>query len=106
MDDFSNIISLNSADKACRDSRLVRTLLLPAEIGGLERIENVIFIPPRALLIKNHSTSELISAIRMGMIEIAVTPEYRGTSLVPTKILISASPPNEKAGYSLEIEIW
>jgi hypothetical protein len=106
MDDFSNIISLNSAEKACRDGRLVKTLLLPAEIGGLERPENVIFIPPHALLIKNQSTTELLSAIRMGMIEVAVTPEYRAASVVPTKILISASLPKEKAGYSIDIGIW
>jgi hypothetical protein len=106
MDDFSNIVSLDSAEKACRDGRLVKTLLLPAEIGGLERPENVICIPPHALLIKNQSTAELISAIRVGMIEIVVTPEYRGASIVPTKILINASRPKEKAGYSIDIGIW
>lgn len=106
MDDFSNIVSLNSAEKACHDGRLVKTLLLPAEIGGLERPENVIFVPPHALLIKNQFTAKLISAIQVGMIEIVVTPEYRGASLVPTKIFISASRPKEKAGYSIDIEIW
>jgi hypothetical protein len=104
--DFSSITSLKAAEDACRDGRLMKMLLLPAELGGQDLPENVLYVPPVACEMKNESTAELLDAVRGGMREVAVVPEYRGTSFVPTKITITAAQSGVPHQYKLEIRIW
>lgn len=106
MADYSSIVSSRAAEEACQQGLLVKTLLLPSELGGQDRPENVVFIPPHVLEIKSNATAELLAAIRSGMNDVAVTPEYRGMSFVPTMIRISAANSGMPPGYELEIGIW
>lgn len=106
MSDFSSIVSMRAVEEASQKAQLMKTLLLPAELGGRDVPENVVFIPPHAKEIKENSTNELLSAVRQGMTEVAVFPEYRGTSFVPSKIIISAARSGMRPEYELEIRIW
>ena len=106
MSDFSSITSLKAAEDACRDGHLTRALLFPAELGGQDLPENVVYIPAHVSEIKTNATVELLSAVREGMSDVAVVPEYRGTSFVPIKITITAANPGMSPGYALDIEIW
>lgn len=106
MVDFSSINSLDAALRLCETDRLVKTLLLPVELGGQNIPENVVFIPPNLIEAKDSATAELIDAVHAGMIEVAIIPEYRGASFVPHKILITAAYPGKSPEYELEIGIW
>jgi hypothetical protein len=106
MIEFSSIASLKDAEDACRRGHLTKALLLPSELGGQDRPENVVYIPPHISEIKKDSTAELLSAVRGGMNDVAVVPEYRGVSFVPAKITITAAIPGMPPGYKREIRIW
>jgi hypothetical protein len=106
MSDFSSITSLEAAEDASREGSLVKVLLFPAELGGQDRPENLVYIPPHVWEIKSNSTEDLLSAVRGGMNDVAIVPEYRGTSFVPTKITITAASSGMAPGYKLEIGIW
>jgi hypothetical protein len=106
MTDFSLIISSIAAENACSDGRLIKVLLFPIELGGQDQVDNVVYIPPHAWDIKRQSTAELLVAVREGMTDVAVVPEYRGSSFVPTTLKVSATKPGLSMGYELEIKIW
>jgi hypothetical protein len=106
MSDFSSITSLKAAEFASQEGSLLKVLLVPAELGGQDQPENVVYIPAQAWEIKRKSTDELLSAVRSGINDIEIVPEYRGTSFVPTKITITAASSGTVPGYKLEIEIW
>jgi hypothetical protein len=106
MSGFSSITSLKAAEDACREGRLMKTLLFPAELGGRDIPANVVYIPPDAWKMKGESTAELLDAVRGGMRDVAVVPEYRGASFVPTKITITAAHSGMPHHYKLEIRIW
>lgn len=103
--DFSSITSLKMAEHASKDARLLKTLLIPEELGGRDLPENVVFIPPGAKEAKDRATLDLIGA-RMGVTEITVVPEYRDASFVPSRIFITAARPGAPPEYELEIGIW
>lgn len=104
--DFSLITSLKAAEEACLHGDLIKILLLPAELGGRDIPENVVYVPPHVYEIKEHSTAELLSAVRMGMREVAVVPVYRGASVVPAKISITAARAQLQPGYEFDIGVW
>ena|SRR6266571_4492332 len=106
MPDFSSITSMKAVEDACREGRLMKTLLLPAELGGRDLPENVVYLPPAAWEMKENSTPELLGWVRGGMRDVAVVPEYRGTSFVPTKIIITAAGSKSPNPCELEIRIW
>jgi hypothetical protein len=106
MIEFSSVVSLKDAEDACRRGHLTKAFLLPSELGGQDRPDNVVYIPSHISEMKNSSTAELLSAIRGGMSDVAIVPEYRGMSFVPAKITITAAIPGMPPGYKLEIGIW
>jgi len=104
--EFSSITSFKAAEDACREGRLMKTLLFPAELGGRDIPENVVYVPPEAWEMKSDATAELVDAVRGGMCDVAVVPEYRGRSFVPVKIAITAAHSGLSHPYRLEIRIW
>ena len=106
MSDFSSICSLEDVQSACEEGRLAKILLLPDELGGREIPENVVYVPLHLLETKKNSTVELINVVRNGLNDIHVFPEYRGTSIVPAKISITAARKGMPPEYELEIRIW
>jgi len=106
MPDFSSITSVTAAEDACRQGHLTKALVFPAELGGQDRPDNVVYIPPLVWEVKNNSIAGLVSAVRGGMSNVAVVPEYRGTSFVPTRITITAAHSGMPPEYKLEIGIW
>jgi len=104
--DFSSVTSLKMAEHASKDALLLKTLLIPEGLGGRDLPENVVFIPPGAKEAKDRATLDLIGAVRMGVTEITVVPEYRDASFVPSRIFITAARPGAPPEYELEIGIW
>jgi hypothetical protein len=106
MSDYSSITSLSTVDEAVKEGKLAKVLLLPPELGGRDIAENVVFMPPKLLNVRQGSTTELLSAIRAGLTEIEVKPSYRGSSFVPDKITITASRHNAEPEFRLVIDVW
>jgi hypothetical protein len=106
MSDFSSITSMKAVDDACREGRLVKALLLPEELGGQDIPENVVYIPPDSWELRREATTELLDVVSEGMRDVAVVPEYRGASLVPTKIITTAARSGLSHHYKDEILIW
>lgn len=106
MTDYSSISSPSAATKAADDGELVRVFLLPAELGGRDVAQNVVFVPPQIREVKERSTIELLAAIRAGLTEIEVVPSYRGNSFVPDSITITASRPDAEPELRLVIGVW
>jgi hypothetical protein len=104
--DFSSITSLKAAEGAWREGHLKRALLLPAELGGQDCPENIVYITPHAWDLKINSTTELLDAVRKGMNNVTAVPEYRGTSFVPIKITMTAGDLGMSPVFKLEIAIW
>lgn len=103
---WDTVTSQTAAEALCRDGQLIRTLLLPQELGGEDTQENVVFLPPAARDAKDRTTAELIGLFRQGVAEqVSIIPEYRGESFVPARVLVSAWKA-ERAAYEKPIEIW
>lgn len=106
MADFSSISSIEAAEDACKAGRLTKTLLFPAELGGQDLPENVVYVPQHVAAVKDGSNDSLFSAVRRGLSEVEVVPNYRDGSFVPGKITITAAYPGESPEYQFEIEVW
>lgn len=106
MADYLHISSLEAAEDARRNGHLVKVFLLPAELGGRDVPENVVYVPLHIEEIKRASDAALMNAVRQGMSEVAVVPGYREMSFVPTKIAITATQTGTVPQYELEISVW
>jgi hypothetical protein len=106
MPDYSSISSHAAAQQASESGQLVKILLLPAELGGSDIARNVVFVPPTIAKIKQSSDLELFAAIREGLSEVSVVPEYRGASFVPSRIKMTAARPNATPEFELVIVVW
>ena len=103
--DFASIVSTRDAEEARKLGALERVLLFPEVLGGQAVPEDVVYLTPPAAETKDSANAELIEAIRAGMSDINIVPEYRGSSFVPTKIRITAYPGRLPA-FERVIEIW
>jgi len=105
MPDFSSITSVTAAEDACRQGHLTKALLFPAELGGQDRPDNVVFIPPLVWDVKNNSIAALVSAVR-GNEQCRRCSRVSWDELRPYqdyhKSRHSGMPPE----YKLEIGIW
>ena len=106
MFDYSSITAPRDVENACLKHHLIEIFIIPAELGGRDVPQNLLYVPPAIRVSKDDATVELLHAVQMGMIEVAIRPEYRGVSLVPSKIIITAARPGMPPGYQRDIEIW
>jgi len=103
---FEAIKSRPLAEDAVRQGHLSKVLLLPAEFGGTEVLENITYVPVFIKHIKDKTTAELLMLAKSGSINVSIVPEYRGASFVPTKLLLSAWRDGHPVAYKQEINIW
>ncbi|WP_146882176.1 hypothetical protein [Acetobacter nitrogenifigens] len=104
---FQSIDTKEKAEAACDDGSLVKTLLLPEELGGKDIPPNVVYIPLFAEALKKRSVDALIAAIEKGMAQVSIIPDYKDNSFVPFRIVTTASYPDRSTGgYHHELNIW
>jgi len=107
MTSWDFVKSRDAAEALCREGRLMKTRLVPGELGGDESPENVVYIPPAARIAKDRTTAELIELFRNGLADqMSVIPEYRGDSFVPSHLLVSAWRSERAPAYEKPIAIW
>lgn len=105
--DYSHVTSRESAQTLVAKGELFTVLLFPQEFGGEENQENIVYVPPGIPELKVQNTDTLIRFFKDGLIDnLTVTPEYKGDSLVPSRIVIKATHSSKGGSFEPTIEIW
>jgi hypothetical protein len=106
MFDPASVMTLQAAKDACAKGLLRETLLLPEELGGTWRAENIVHLPPTAWRLKDRTTDELIDVVHAGMVEVSIVPTYRGACFVPATITITAAHSASEPAFLRTIIVW
>jgi hypothetical protein len=86
---------------------LKRTLLLPEALGGVDAETNAAYVPPAAFELLQRLNETLKRYMSEGRIDrLSVDPEYKGRSLVPRKIRVSARHSGRTGEFITVIGIW
>jgi hypothetical protein len=105
--DYSIVTSREAAEALVAKGELEVILLFPSEFGGEELAENMAYVPPGISALKDQNTETLIRFFKEGLIDnLTVTPDYKGESLVPTRINIKATHSTKSGTFEPSIEIW
>jgi hypothetical protein len=105
--DFSDVNSRELAEQLVAEGLLFKILLFPAELGGKDVTQNTAFVPAGIPEIKDKLTETLIKYVRDGVIDkLAVEPVYKGSSFIPSRIVMKASHSEKKGEFLPTIDIW
>lgn len=105
--DFSHVTSKEAVMKLVSEGKLVKMLMMPAELSGADIPENVVYVPPGVLESQKQITDKIIELVKEGLnIKLRVMPEYKGNSFVPAKIHIAASHAEKRGNFEHTIDIW
>lgn len=105
--DFSTITSVAAAKKLAAKGELVPALLFPAELGGHADWENLAYITPQAFAARALAIKTLTRMVRNGTVDqMTVEPDYRGASVVPTRIRMKAWKEGKEGTFEQVIDIW
>ncbi len=103
--DYSDVDSMDKAKALARDGKLTKLLLHPAQFGGEDVPNNIVYVPPFVAERKDAIEANIVAPlIREGKVSMyAVTPAYQGRSVVPSAIGICASQPGD---FTATIGVW
>lgn len=105
--DFSHVDSREKAEAMAEKGELFRILLFPAEFGGQHVPPNTVYVPAGIPEIKDRITQTLITYVQDGLIDnLTVSPEYKGNSFVPSRIVMETSHSGKPGQFNPIIEIW
>lgn len=105
--DFTTVMSVRSAAQRARRGELVRILIFPAELGGEDVAENVVFVTPAAAAARDRMIAAIHRLIRRNIVsQMEVTPEFRGDSVVPVRMRFHAWHPAGAGTFDRTLEIW
>jgi hypothetical protein len=105
--DFSHIDSQEAAEALAAQGKLVKILLFPAELGGPDDPENIAYITPEAAEARLLIIGTLRRFADEGLIDnMSVRPEYKGKSIVPSRLVMEASSSKKPGGFNPTIEVW
>jgi hypothetical protein len=105
--DYSHITTRDAAEKLAAKGELFKILLFPQEFGGEDVAANVVYVPAGIPEIKDRLTDTLIRYYEDGVIDnLTVTPEYKGNSFIPSKILFRATHSSKEGIFEPSIDIW
>lgn len=105
--DFSNVTTKAAARKLVREGRLVKILYFPAELGGPDEPQNVGYITPEAAAARDAVIDRLGHLVEDGTVDqMRVVPDYKGDSVVPSRITFTARHGDHDGSIELAIEVW
>ena len=105
--DFSDVTTKAAARKLVREGRLVEITLFPAELGGPDDAMNQSWITPEAAYVRDLVIGTLGRFFEDGVIdELSVIPDYKGDSLVPSSITMSATRSGQGGEFTTTIDVW
>jgi hypothetical protein len=103
--DYRHVDSRGKAEALHAKGELRKLLLLPAAFGGEDIPPNVVYVPSFAVGLKDQLDQGIVShLVRDGKAtRYTATPEYEGKSVVPSRIRVAATDPDQFEGA---ISIW
>jgi hypothetical protein len=103
--DFSTVDTVAKAEDMCLEGELEQMLMLPEEFGGTDDPRNILFVPVGMVAIKENIDLNVIQPLLAeGKVRrYSVTPEYRGKSMVPIALQITAEDPGK---FTTTLNIW
>ena len=105
--DYSDVTSRDAVQALFEQGELVAVLLFPEEFGGGESDHNVVFVPAAISEAKDKNTATLVRYVEEDLIDqLEVNPTYKGSSLVPSTIVIKAWHSNKDGAFNTTIEVW
>lgn len=106
--DFSQVTTKAAARKLVREGRLVEVTLFPAELGGPDDDPlNLAYVTPEAAAARETAIEALARSVEEGKVDqMTVSPEYRGDSIVPSRITFVARHSEREGGFELAVEVW
>lgn len=105
--DFSAVTTKTAARKLVREGRLVEITLFPAELGGPDDPANRSYTTPEAADARDMIIGTLGRFFEDGLIDkLQVIPDYKGDSIVPSSITMTATHSGEDGAFSTTIAVW
>lgn len=105
--DLSGITTRAAARRLVREGRLVEISLFPTELGGPEDRDNMSYLTPEAADARATVIGTLRRYIQQGLIDqLDVVPDYKGESIVPSRITLTATHSERGGEIALAIEVW
>lgn len=87
--------------------KLVAVNPLPIEFGGVTGPLNTAFIPPSAVAKFDQLIDRLRHLAEAGEIDkIRIEQDYRGASIIPTRLYFIGSLGDQDGLYNLKMDIW
>jgi hypothetical protein len=105
--DFSAVTAEADVERLVAAGALVPILVVPPEFGGSEDAVNTAYVTPEAAEQKALIDATLVDLAEQGLLNsFELEPEYRGESLIPTKLTFRANHKGEGERFDLTVEIW
>lgn len=105
--DFSSVDSKAKVMALAKEGKLEKVHLFPLEVGGQDIEANTVYLPVGFRDIKGKLDGTILRMAQDGLIsDLKVTPEYKGNSFVPARIIIKASHPEKPGRLDTTIEVW
>jgi hypothetical protein len=105
--DFSGITTKAAARKLVRAGELVEILYFPAEFGGPDEPQNVGYVTPEAAYVRAMVIESFGRLADQGAIDrLNVVPDYKGDSIVPSRITMTGTRAGEEGSIGTTIEVW
>ena len=105
--DFSEVLDAAAAQALVARGELVEIRFFPTELGGPEDPLNIGYVTPEAADEQEEVIDALIERFEQGQLEMMdVQPDYRGLSIVPTRIRMKAWHRAKPNRYERVIEVW
>jgi hypothetical protein len=107
--DFTAVTTKAAANRLVREGRLVKIHLFPTELGGQAKERyNISYITPEAAEARALLIAALESDVEEGAIDqMRITPDYKGTSIIPTRIRFKAWHSQRAGGeFEMVLEVW
>ena len=105
--DYSDIDSREKAIEAVNNGGLYSILMFPEVFGGEDVDENTLYVPPGIPEVQNKIIGTILRFVEEGLVDgMRVIPEYKGKSVIPTKIVIETTTEGKAGKFNQSIDIW
>ena len=105
--DFSGVTTRAAARKLVGEGLLVEIRLFPTELGGPDDLQNTSYITPEAAFVRDLVIGTFSRFLEAETIDqVRILPEYKGESIVPSRISMRASHSGEKGSIGTTIDVW
>lgn len=105
--DFSAVTTRTAAARLVRKHLLVKIHLFPTELGGQDTKYNIGYVTPEAAAAHALLTAMLARYLERDLIDhLMIEPDYKGDSIVPTRLRMKVSHSRGGERFERVIEIW